>query len=180
MPTERRVGACDLAQPGPTTKAMASSRKMYEDETMLQRSPRTACMVLLLFMASSCSAGDKEARRRAAGSNPTRTALAQVADASRGRSIFSQCAACHTIGKGAPDNEGPNLYGIMGSQVAHNSTRFGYTDALRRAGGVWTDERMDRWLTNPQRFVPGTSMGFPGLPDPLDRADLVAYLKTQA
>jgi cytochrome c len=39
---------------------------------------------------------------------------------------------------------------------------------------------MDRWLTNPQRFVPGTSMGFPGLPDPLDRADLVAYLKTQA
>jgi cytochrome c len=39
---------------------------------------------------------------------------------------------------------------------------------------------MDRWLTNPQRFVPGTSMGFPGLQDPLDLADLVAYLKTQA
>ncbi len=155
------------------------SGEIYEDERMVQRSPRMAYMLLLLVMASSCSAGDKEARRRAAGSNPTRAALARVADASHGRSIFSRCAACHTIGKGAPDAAGPNLYGIMGSPVAHNSSRFGYTDALRRAGGVWTEDRMDRWLTSPQRFVPGTSMGFPGLADPLDRADLVAYLKTQ-
>ncbi|WP_442681508.1 c-type cytochrome [Sphingomonas sp. ASY06-1R] len=136
-------------------------------------------MVVLLVIGSSCSGDDKEARRRAAGSNPTPAAFARVADASRGRAIFGRCAACHTIGKGAPDNAGPNLYGIMGSPVAHNSARFGYTDALRSAGGVWTEDRMDRWLTSPQRFVPGTSMGFQGLQDPLDRADLAAYLKTQ-
>jgi cytochrome c len=147
---------------------------------MLQRLPRIAYMVVFLGIGSSCSADNKEERRRAAGNNPTPAALAQVADASRGRTIFSRCAACHTIGKGAFDNEGPNLHGIMGSPVAHSSARFGYTDALRRAGGVWTDERMDRWLISPQRFVPGTSMGFEGLQDPIDRADLTAYLKTES
>jgi cytochrome c len=158
---------------------MALLWKMTEDAGMLQRSPRIAYLVISLAIMSSCSPDDKEERRRAAGNNPTQAAFARVADASRGRAIFSRCAACHTIGKGAPDNEGPNLFGIMGSPTAHNSVRFGYTNALRSAGGVWTDERMDRWLTSPQRFVPGTSMGFSGLPDPIDRADLAAYLKTQ-
>ena len=59
------------------------------------------------------------------------------------------------------------------------SPRFGYTAALQRIGGRWTPERMDAWLTNPRRFAPGTSMGYPGLADPLARADLIAYLSAQ-
>ena len=38
---------------------------------------------------------------------------------------------------------------------------------------------MDRWLTSPQRFAPGTKMTFPGLPDPLARADVMAYLERE-
>ena len=37
---------------------------------------------------------------------------------------------------------------------------------------------MDRWLTNPARVAPGTTMGFPGIADPLERADVIAYLQT--
>ena len=67
----------------------------------------------------------------------------------------------------------------MGRPIAQNSPRFGYTAALRQVGGTWTRDRLDAWLTNPKALVPGTSMGFAGLSDPLDRADVIAYLETQ-
>ena len=53
---------------------------------------------------------------------------------------------------------------------------FGYTAALQSVGGTWTCARLDRWLTNPAAFAPGTSMHFPGLRDGLTRADVIAYL----
>jgi cytochrome c len=103
----------------------------------------------------------------------------RVADVGEGERLFRTCAACHAIRKGAPDRNGPNLFGAMGAPVAGVSPRFGYTAALQRASGRWTPERMDAWLANPHRFAPGTSMGFPGLADPLARADLIAYLRAQ-
>ncbi|WP_287977455.1 c-type cytochrome [Sphingomonas sp.] len=144
------------------------------------------CRVLLLgfvvgtsLCCGACSGEDKEARRRAAGPAPTRAALASVASASAGAALFGRCAACHSIRRGAPDRNGPNLFGVMGKPVGQNSARFGYTAALQQVGGRWTPDRMDAWLANPQRFAPGTSMGFPGLADPLDRADIIAYLSAQ-
>ena len=81
---------------------------------------------------------------------------------------------------GAGDRSGPGLYDVVGKPVATNSRRFGYTGSLRSLGGVWTPERLDVWLAAPAKFVPGTSMTFRGLSDPLDRADVIAYLQTQA
>lgn len=132
----------------------------------------------VVLWAAGCSDGDKEARRRAAGPSPSRETLARVASASAGASQFGRCAACHTILEGGPSRAGPNLHGIMGRPVAGSSARFGYTQALQRIGGTWTPERMDAWLAAPQRFAPGNSMAFPGMPDPLDRADVIAYLQT--
>ena len=43
---------------------------------------------------------------------------------------------------------------------------------------VWTEATLDRWLTNPEAFVPGTTMTFPGLRDAKARQDVIAYLKT--
>jgi len=137
----------------------------------------SAVAALLLLIA--CSSDDKEARRDAAGPAPSHEALARVASASAGAALFRQCSACHAISPGAPDRDGPNLFGVMGQVVGRHSARFGYTAALQQAGGRWTPERMDAWLTNPQHFAPGTAMGFAGLPDPLDRADVVAYLQEQ-
>ena len=42
---------------------------------------------------------------------------------------------------------------------------------------VWDEETLDKWLTNPQAFIPGQRMNF-RVADPADRADLIAYLKT--
>jgi len=75
--------------------------------------------------------------------------------------------------------QGPNLHGIMGKPVAGGSARYGYTAALERVGGHWDRATMNRWLTSPQRFAPGTKMTFEGLPDPLARADVIAYLERE-
>jgi len=128
---------------------------------------------------TACAPDDREARRRAAGPTPSVAALSRVASAAAGARLFTRCSACHSVGRGAPDFGGPNLFGVMGSEVAQNSQRFAYTAALQKVGGHWTPERMDAWLADPQRFAPGTAMGFAGLADPLDRADVIAYLQTK-
>lgn len=133
----------------------------------------------VLLALAACSGDDKEARRRAAGPSPGPEALARVASASAGAALFGPCAACHPIVRDAPDRSGPNLFGVVGQPIARNSRRFGYTAALRQVGGGWTPQRLDAWLEHPQRFAPGTSMGFAGLVDPLDRADVIAYLATR-
>ncbi|WP_431311071.1 c-type cytochrome [Methylobacterium nigriterrae] len=94
--------------------------------------------------------------------------------------LFGQCAACHTVRMGAGDRNGPGFCDVLGKPVASNSKRFGYTGSLRSIGGVWTPDRMDAWLAAPAKMAPGTSMGFRGVPDALDRADIIAYLRTQS
>jgi cytochrome c len=111
--------------------------------------------------------------------NASATELLARANAANGARLFRQCAACHTIDKGAPDRDGPNLYGVLGATVASNRPRYGYTDALRSIGGQWDVERMDAWLKDPQRFAPGNRMNFPGVYSSWSRADLIAYLSTQ-
>ena len=118
----------------------------------------------------------------ACGSDPagdTRRAASGVASAEAGARIFRRCAACHTIGRDSTDTDGPNLYGVMGGPIGERRARFSYTAGLKALGGRWDDARMDRWLTNPRALVPGTTMNFAGLRDPADRADVIAYLKTQ-
>lgn len=115
------------------------------------------------------------ARRGDAPGQPLEALLAG-ADPAAGARLFGRCAACHTIGAGGADLNGPNLHGVMGAPVAGNRPRYGYTQALRQVGGVWTSARMDAWLRDPQGFAPGNRMAFPGLKDARERADLIAYL----
>ena len=103
----------------------------------------------------------------------------RTADAARGADLFRTCAACHSVGRGGPDVDGPNLYGVVGAPVAERRPRYGYTQALRDVGGVWTAQRLDAWLQSPAAFAPGTAMAFAGLADPRDRADVIAFLATQ-
>jgi cytochrome c len=37
---------------------------------------------------------------------------------------------------------------------------------------------LDRWLANPERFIPGQKMGY-SVSNAKDREDLIAYLRTQ-
>lgn len=155
---------------------------MIERETRLFRLPSLGLRTVLLALAllvTACS-DDVQERRRSLGDTPSFGDFMRVADAGRGARLFGQCAACHTVRMGAGDRNGPGLSDVLGKPLASNSRRFGYTGALRSAGGVWTPERLDAWLAAPAKFAPGTSMSFRGLQDPLDRADVIAYLQTQS
>lgn len=134
---------------------------------------------MAIGLIAGCSPDDRDARRAALGHDPDFPALMRAASADAGARLFGRCAACHAIGKGAPDRNGPTLFGVMEAGIARTSPRFAYTVALQRVGGRWTPQRMDAWLADPQRFAPGTSMHFPGLADPLDRADVIAYLQSR-
>src|SRR5207249_7821950 len=49
-------------------------------------------------------------------------------------------------------------------------------DAIKRADIVWNDATLDKWLADPNAFIPGTSMTFAGLRDGKAREDVIAYL----
>ena len=48
---------------------------------------------------------------------------------------------------------------------------------MKQSGIVWTEKNLDRFLTSPLTVVPGTAMGYAGIADAKERADLIAYLK---
>ena len=42
---------------------------------------------------------------------------------------------------------------------------------------TWTDANLSKYLKSPADFIPGNAMAFAGVPNPKERADLIAYLK---
>jgi len=137
-----------------------------------------ALALLGLGLVSACGRGDADRERRiaAAGADPRPADWLRVSDPASGERLFHRCASCHAARAGAPDRNGPNLHGFVGRPLGRVSPSFSYSYALRTASGQWTAARLDRWLAGPQAVVPGTSMPDPGLRDPLDRADVIAFL----
>lgn len=98
-----------------------------------------------------------------------------TADYANGRSTFRLCTACHRLGSDTQHRVGPNLSGVFGRE-AGVALGFRYSQALQDAEFVWTPERLDEWLRDPEYFLPGNNMRFLGVDDPQDRIDLIAYL----
>lgn len=118
----------------------------------------------LAFILGACTAGVLS------------TAFAQplpVGDAVRGEAVYSRCLACHAL---AYDRTGPRHCGLFGRK-AGSVPGFSYSDAMRNSKIVWDAKTLDLFLQNPMKAVPGTSMGYAGITDPKERADLLAYLK---
>jgi len=102
----------------------------------------------------------------------------QGADLVNGEAKFAVCRSCHTTNQGGEDMTGPNLWGIFGRK-AGSEPGFGYSDDMKAAGWTWDADRIDKWITNPRGVLAGTKMTFIGMPDPTDRRDVIAFLKTQ-
>jgi cytochrome c len=87
------------------------------------------------------------------------------------------CTSCHNFDENGANMTGPNLYGVVGRQVATHAG-FNYTPAMKGKGGNWTYEALWTYLEAPQKVVPGTAMTFTGLPKKDQRANVIAYLST--
>lgn len=98
------------------------------------------------------------------------------AEADKGARLFRQCSACHKLEAGA-NGTGPYLHGVVGRAKAAVDG-FNYSDTLASMGGEWTPENLSGFLESPRNYAPGTSMGYSGMRDVEDRANLIAYLAT--
>jgi cytochrome c len=104
-------------------------------------------------------------------------AFAADGDAAAGAKLFpGRCSACHSMDP-AQKKPGPSLKGIVGRKAA-TAEGFKYSKAMTDSGLTWDEATLDKYLAAPAKSVPGTSMMI-GVPGEKDRADLVAWLKTQ-
>ncbi|MGC4085497.1 MAG: cytochrome c family protein [Vicinamibacterales bacterium] len=101
-------------------------------------------------------------------------AAAEAPDPESGRSVFQLCQACHSTKPGG-QSIGPTLFGVVGRR-AGSVEGFDYSPAMKGAARTWNRKTLDAYLTNPATSVPGNKMALVGIPDPRDRADLIAYL----
>ena len=123
---------------------------------------RLAWMPWCLLALTACAGGEEE--------------VVDPALAIRGKRAAGKCVACHALER-RENKVGPHLVGVVGRGVA--SVRgYEYSDALRAQGGVWTTERLRRFLQDPQAMVPGSRM----VVSPMSAAELeglVSYLESQ-
>lgn len=138
--------------------------------------------------AAEETAADAEAAAGEAMEDATETASAEeeqpseggvtfaslTGDAAAGRRVFLRCSSCHVLEEGV-NRVGPSLYGIFGRE-AGTVEGFRYSDANANSGLTWTKQVMFEYLEDPQEYIPGTYMAFPGLPDAQDRANVIAYI----
>lgn len=100
------------------------------------------------------------------------------ADTERGQLMAGGCEQCHNMTNEEVhgDKQGPTLWNIIGREVA-SLEGYQYSVWLEEYGGVWTYDRLNSFLSDPYRVVPGTRMAYTGIRSDTDRADLIAYLR---
>ena len=97
-------------------------------------------------------------------------------DPERGRLVFAPCRTCHYPEAFMGHNNGPNLHRIFGKVAGKQEGFEYYSETFKAARFVWTPVLLYNWLENPMAMFPDTSMMSLGVPDPQQRADLIAFL----
>lgn len=113
------------------------------------------------------------------------SAPATAADAEKGKTSFNaKCGICHQVGPNAQNLVGPELNAVVGRKAASVADYTMYSTGMKKLGEdgfTWTEENLDKWIADPKAMIPDSPMAlaFPGDPDAADRADVIAFLKTQ-
>lgn len=105
------------------------------------------------------------------------SAAAADGDATAGKTVFARtCQNCHAAEIGV-NKVGPSLWNVVGRAPA-SVPDFAYSDAMKANKDIWTTTALDAYLADPRGDIHGVKMFFKGLPEPKDRADVIAYLQT--
>lgn len=105
----------------------------------------------------------------------TDTAIA-AGDPARGARGFQACMICHSVNAGE-HSTGPSLANLLSRKAGTTEGFPHYSQALKASNVIWNENNLDKWLNDPRRFIPGTSMAVQGIKDAQERADVIAYLK---
>jgi cytochrome c len=102
--------------------------------------------------------------------------VSAAGEATRGEQLYeSRCTGCHSLDA---NRIGPMHRGVFGRK-AGTVAEFDYSSALKRSKIVWNEQTLNRWLTDPEKLIPGQKMGYQ-VPEAADRADIVAYLRRES
>jgi cytochrome c len=105
---------------------------------------------------------------------PSTPGAADAGALQRGQQIYTRCAACHAIDY---NRTGPQHCGLFGRRAGTAAGFENYSKAMRESKIVWNATSLDHFLQSPMQAVPGTAMGYAGITDPVERADLIAWLQ---
>jgi cytochrome c len=91
-----------------------------------------------------------------------------------GKELFDKrCGGCHALDR---DKEGPRLGGVYG-RAAGAIMSFQYSGPLQKSKITWTDETLDKWLTDPEKMVPDSDMAF-HVESADERREIISFLKS--
>lgn len=100
---------------------------------------------------------------------------ASACNVDRGQEVFNKCVACHHVEKTQGHFVGPNLNEVIG-RIIGSAEGFKYSRQLRKDNRVWDATLFDQFIESPAEMFPRTRMGFAGVKQSQDRADLYCYL----
>jgi cytochrome c len=96
-------------------------------------------------------------------------------DIKAGAKIFSdECSECHSMKEGK-NKKGPSIFGLVGRKAGTLSD-YDYSDAIKSSGIVWNSEKLNAYITSPQKMLPAGKMKYDGLSNEKSRQDLITYL----
>lgn len=99
------------------------------------------------------------------------------ADIAKGEKSTKACLACHGFDEGGANKVGPNLYNIVGADIAR-STDYSYSNAMASFEGNWDYQALSQFLEKPKKYMKGTKMAYAGMKKPQDRANILLYLRS--
>ena len=111
--------------------------------------------------------------------SPSALPQASQGAADAGQQAFNNaCRTCHVVREG--DNRlGPNLHRIVGRK-AGSLPDYAFSGAMKEAGFAWDEEKLDRFMANPDQVIAGNSMKpYGGLASGEERKKIIAFLAQQ-
>ncbi len=95
-----------------------------------------------------------------------------------GEALFNtHCRNCHSSAK--DDHRlGPSLHGIVGKQAGAAAGFAAYSGSLK--GFAWDPSTLDKFMASPTSVAPNTSMIYPPVEDPAQRAAIIDFIKKKS